>query len=83
MTIYIPVWLYWYGVPPLVFLLGYLLGWTRKREVPPDPYLREWTAAETGEVRPRVAAQAQVDTSKDAPTTKRARPVDARDEDES
>ncbi len=45
MTIYIPTWLYWYGGLPLAFVVGYLLGWTRKREVPPDPYLRSGSGA--------------------------------------
>ncbi len=51
MTIYVPVWLYWYGVPPLVFILGYLLGWTRKSKVPPDPYryAHYWTDEERDE----------------------------------
>jgi hypothetical protein len=38
-TIYIPTWLYWYGAPPLMFLLGCPYGRLRisyrEREDPP------------------------------------------------
>lgn len=39
MTIYVPVWLYWYGGMPLALIVGYLLGRLHKpAAVPPDPY---------------------------------------------
>lgn len=73
MTIYIPTWLYWYGVPPLVFALGYLLGWTRGREVPPDPYRRgELPGVEPTWYPPTPPGSTEV------PTTKRARPTNPR-----
>lgn len=87
MTIYIPTWLYWYGGLPLAFVLGYLLGWTRKREVPPDPYRAdEAVRARFDEARALVVAdRMRAAESKDAPTTKRARPIDGStwDEDKS
>jgi hypothetical protein len=61
-TIYIPVWLYWYGGMPLAFLLGYVLGRLHKTAtMPRDPYRGpSWTD---------LARE-----HKEAPTTKRARP---------
>jgi hypothetical protein len=37
--------LYYYAAPPLLFVLGYLLGRLRKPTVPADPYLRGGSGA--------------------------------------
>ena len=66
MTICIPTWLYWYGAPPLMFVLGYLYRWSRERAVPPDPYLRKPQCDEETARRCERARTGHVD----APTSK-------------
>lgn len=90
MTIYVPVWLYWYGGLPLALVVGYLLGRLHKPATasPGAPYRDKEVEEHIARRRAMLADKEAVASpgykplqppaypTNEAPTTKRAIPAE-------